>query len=108
MSSVSILEPPIPPQPLHLPLPTKPRQAGLAGEKLLHGGLFEVALLGDELVELGNQGIDIGESCGDGALFGEGWKWDRQLAILLAIDSGLATSHRHKTDPIPVGSCRDV
>ena len=59
------------PKPLHLPLPAKPRQAGLAGEELLHGGLFEVALLGDELVELGEQGIHIRQRGGDGALFGE-------------------------------------
>ena len=57
-------------QSLHLPLPAEPRQAGLAGEELLHGGLFEVALLGDELVELGEQRIHIRQRGGDGALFG--------------------------------------
>jgi hypothetical protein len=36
---------------------------------LLHGGLFEVALLGDELVDLGEQGVHIREGCGDCALF---------------------------------------
>src|SRR3989338_6641610 len=58
---------------LHLPLPAKPRQAGRSGEELLHGGLFEVALLGDELVELGEQRIHIGQRGGDSALFREGW-----------------------------------
>ena len=45
------------PQPLHIPLSTKPPQAYLAGEELLHGGLFEVALLGDELVQRADQRI---------------------------------------------------
>ena len=40
----------------------------------MHGGLFEVTLLGDELIELGEQGIDIREGGGDGALFGVAWK----------------------------------
>lgn len=35
----------------------------------MHGGLFDVAFLGDELVQTGDQGIDIGEGGGDGALF---------------------------------------
>ena len=68
------------PQPLHLPRPAKPRQAGLAGEELLHGGLFEVALLGDELVELGEQGIHIRQRGGDGALFGEWWNAESNIA----------------------------
>ena len=59
-----------PPQ-LRFPLLAEPRQAGLAGEELLHGGLFEVALLGDERVELSEQGIHIRQRGGDGALFGE-------------------------------------
>ena len=47
------------PNRLHLPLPAEPRQAGLAGEELLHGGLFEVALLGDEPVQRAEQRIHI-------------------------------------------------
>ncbi len=76
------------PQPLHLPLPAKPRQAGLAGEELLHGGLFEVALLGDELVELGEQGIHIRQRGGDGALFGEGWQCSNSVCSqnVIAVD----------------------
>ena len=35
-------------QPRHLPLPTEARQAGLAGDELLYGGLFGVARLADE------------------------------------------------------------
>src|SRR5205823_4809031 len=38
-------------QPLHLPLAVEAGEAFLAGEQLLHGGLFEVALLGDDLIE---------------------------------------------------------
>ena len=60
------------PQPLHLPLPAEARQAGLAGEELLHGGLFEVALLGDEPVQRADQRIHIAQRRRDGALFGEG------------------------------------
>jgi hypothetical protein len=38
-------------QPLQLPLAVEAGEAGLSGEELLHGGLFEVALLGDEPVQ---------------------------------------------------------
>ena len=48
-------------------------EAGLAGEELLHGGLFEVALLGDEPVQPAQQRIHIAQRLRDGALFGEGW-----------------------------------
>ena len=67
------------PQPLHLPLAVEAGEAGLAGEELLHGGLFEVALLGDELVHLGEQGINIRQGGGDGALLSLGRKWDLML-----------------------------
>jgi hypothetical protein len=40
---------------------------------LLHGGLFEVALLGDEPVQPGEQRIHIAQRRRDGALFGDGW-----------------------------------
>src|SRR6185437_6552807 len=63
------------PQSLHLPPPAKPRQALLSGEELLQGGLLEVALLGDERVERGEQGVNVREGGGYGALFGEGWEW---------------------------------
>lgn len=52
----------------------KTGEAGLAGEELLHGGLFEVALLGDEPVQPAQQPIHIAQRRSDGALFGEGWK----------------------------------
>jgi hypothetical protein len=42
-----------------LGVPRESRQSGVAGEELLHGGLFEVALLGDEPVEGGEQGIHV-------------------------------------------------
>ena len=53
-------------------------EAGLAGEELLHGGLFEVALLGDELVQRTDQRIHIAQRLRDGALFGERAEWKRR------------------------------
>ncbi len=44
----------------------------MAGEELLHGGLFEVALLGDEPVQPAQQPIHIAQRRRDGALFGRG------------------------------------
>ena len=41
------------------PLAVEAGEAGLAGEELLHGGLFEVALLGDEPVQRGEQGVHV-------------------------------------------------
>ena len=60
------------PQSLHLPLPVEAREAGLAGEELLHGGLLEVALLGDEPVQPAQQRIHIAQRRRDGALFAAG------------------------------------
>ena len=48
-----------------LPFPLEPRQAGFASEELLHGGLFEVALLGDELFDSIKQGIYIAQRRAD-------------------------------------------
>ena len=59
-------------QSLHLPLAVEAGEAGLAGEELLHGGLFEVALLGDEPVQPAQQRIHIAQRRRDGALFGRG------------------------------------
>ena len=47
----------------------------MAGEELLHGGLFEVALLGDEPVQPAQQRIHIAQRRRDGALFGEWRNW---------------------------------
>ena len=44
-------------------------KAGLAGEELLHGGLLEVALLGDEPVQPVQQRIHVAQRRRDGALF---------------------------------------
>ncbi len=44
-------------------------EADLTGEELLHGGLFEVALLGDEPVQPAQQPIHIAQRLRDGALF---------------------------------------
>ena len=46
----------------------------MAGEELLHGGLFEVALLGDEPVQPAQQPIHIAQRLRDGALFGKWWE----------------------------------
>ena len=56
-------------QPLHLPLAVKAGEPGLAGQELLHGGLLEVALLGDEPIQSAQQCIHIAQRRRDGALF---------------------------------------
>ncbi len=61
------------PEPLHLPLAVEAGEAGLGGEELLHGGLFEVALLGDEPVQPAQQPIHIAQRRCDGSLFFLGW-----------------------------------
>ena len=53
------------------PTPVEAGEAGLAGQELLHGGLFEVALLGDEPIQSVQQRIHIAQRRRDGALFGE-------------------------------------
>ena len=60
------------PQPLYLPLPAEPRQALLAGEQFLHGALFELALLDEELLQGFDEGIRIAQRLGDGFLLGFG------------------------------------
>ena len=57
------------PQSFYLPFPMKPRQALFAREELLHGSLFDAALLGDELVQRADQGIHIAKGRSDGLLF---------------------------------------
>jgi len=47
----------------------------VAGEELLHGGLFEVALLGDEPVQRADQRIHIAQRRRDGALLGQRRDW---------------------------------
>jgi hypothetical protein len=54
-------------------------EAGLAGEELLHGGLSEVALFGDEPIQSTQQRIHIVQRRRDGALFGEGWEGDDKI-----------------------------
>ena len=54
------------------PLPREARQALLAGEQFLHGALFDVALLGEELLQGLDEGIRIAQRLGDGFLFGFG------------------------------------
>src|SRR5687768_7278992 len=62
------------------PLPLKPGQADLAGEELLHRGLLEVALLGDEPVERGDECVDTGERGGDGTLLNYGRNLDLEAS----------------------------
>ena len=66
-------------QALHLPLAVEAGEPGLAGQELLHGGLLEVALLGEKLLQSDSmQSIHIAQRRRDGALFGfTGW-WPRQ------------------------------
>ena len=78
------------PEPLHLPLAVEAGEAGLAGEELLHGGLFEVALLGDEPVQPAQQPIHIAQRRSDGALFGEGWQRKLHSAEFVPAASALS------------------
>src|SRR5271166_1086883 len=61
------------------PLAGEAGEALVAGEELLHGGLLEVALLGDELGQRAQQRVDIPQRLRDGALFGKGWHWSENL-----------------------------
>jgi hypothetical protein len=47
--------------------------APLAREQLLHGSLLDVALLGDEPIQRGDEGVHIDEGGGDGVLFFNAW-----------------------------------
>ncbi len=58
------------------PLPVDPRQAGFAGEELLHGGLLDRPLLGDQRIQRPEQPIDIRQRLGDGALLDERGYWE--------------------------------
>ena len=81
-------------KPLHLPLAAEAGRRCLAGEELLHGGLFEVALLGDELVQRAEQRIHIAQRPRDGALFGSGGNGRRCPRISLTL-----------TPVVPVALC---
>ena len=48
-------------------------QASLAGEELLHGSLFEVVLLGDELVKCPNKRAHVTQGLRDSELFFTSW-----------------------------------
>src|SRR5213593_2719464 len=58
------------------PIAGKAWQARFAGQKLLHCGLLEVALLGDEPVQPAQKCIHIAQRRRDGALFREWWEVD--------------------------------
>src|SRR5437870_4592175 len=66
------------PQPFDLPLPTEAREALSAGEQFLHGTLFNLALLGEELLQRLDEGIPLAQRRGDGFLLGFGGQWDNQ------------------------------
>ena len=70
------------PQPLRLPLAGEARQAGLAGEELLHGGLFDGALFGDQAVEGFDQRVRVRQGGGDGALFLKRGAWAALSRVL--------------------------
>ena len=53
-----------------MPFHREARQPFLAGEQFLHGALFDVALLGDELLQGFDERIRIAQRLGDGFLFG--------------------------------------
>jgi hypothetical protein len=61
-------------KPFLLPIHTEPRQTPLTYEQFLHGTLFEVAFLGDELLQGFDVGIRIAQDLGDGFLLGNRWK----------------------------------
>ena len=63
-------------------------EARLAGQELLHGGLLEVALLGDEPSQSAQQCIHIAQRCRDGALFREfGGQRHRFNVKIVAVNS---------------------
>jgi hypothetical protein len=55
-------------------LPAEARQALLAGEQFLHSALFELALLGDELLQGFVEGIHIAQRLGEGFLLSVCWR----------------------------------
>ena len=52
-----------------LPLPPESRQSRPARKQLLHRGLFDGPLLGDQRFQRSDQLVNVGEDGGDGALF---------------------------------------
>jgi len=51
------------------PLPAESWQPSLAREQFLHGSLLDVALLGDESVQRGDESIHIAQGGSDSTLF---------------------------------------
>ena len=72
--SSGIHQPPSAYNRVSLPLAVEAGEAGLAGEELLHGGLFEVALLGDEPVQSAQQRIHIAQRLAMARCSGGGWE----------------------------------
>ena len=58
----------------------------MASEELLHGGLLEVALLGDEPRQPVQQRIDIAQRRRDGVLFREGRESDDKIPHVANIE----------------------
>src|ERR1035438_5436827 len=63
-----------------LPLATESGQARLACEQLLHGGLLEVSLLGDEPIQRAQKRIHIAQSRCYGAPLGRRWECNWQAS----------------------------
>ena len=72
------------------------RQARLAGQELLHGGLFEVPLLGDEPFQPVQQRIHIVQRRRDGALFANRRKCHNKAGHLRSIDFGYPAANRNR------------
>src|SRR5262249_47822428 len=64
----------------------------MAGEELLHGGLFEVALLCDELLQRTDQRIHITQRHRDNALFGQRRQGNSQRLDNFETESGHCTT----------------
>lgn len=77
------------------PVAEETGEAGLGGEELLHGGLFEVALLGDQPVQPAQQPIHIAQRLRDGALLGERGKWNRIIGHFSPIDLRHSAPNRY-------------
>src|SRR3989304_3728844 len=86
-----------------LPLPAEAREALLTGEQFLHGALFELALLGEELLQGFDEGIRIAQRLGDGFLFGFGGRegdWKRR--VFSPVNPRLPAAHGIDCDPVPI------
>ena len=73
----------------------------LAGEQFLHRALFEVALLGEELLQGFDEGIRIAQRLGDGFLLGFGGRERRNIRSNLR-----CKLQRHSSVSIAILNCK--